>query len=150
MEYNHRVQHAEQIAAIGLPFAWCGLVFGISFIETPLKFTAPGITTALGLSIGRIVFRALNSAELVITCVLAVVLARQADGWPLVLLAGLVALLLAQTFWLRPRLDHRALRVIAGDDLAPSSLHVVYIALEIVKLLALPVLGAALAARWLA
>ena len=38
--------------AIALPFLWAGLVLGLSFIETPLKFTAPGITLPLGLGIG--------------------------------------------------------------------------------------------------
>ncbi|WP_237562181.1 hypothetical protein [Glutamicibacter soli] len=33
-----------------------GLVTGISFIEAPLKFTAPEITIPLGSGIGRLVF----------------------------------------------------------------------------------------------
>jgi hypothetical protein len=41
-------------------------------------------------------------------------------------------------------------RVIAGEDLPRSSQHVAYIALERVKLIALPLRGAALAFRWLA
>jgi hypothetical protein len=142
--------HAERIAAIALPFVWLGLVAGISFIETPLKFRAPGISTALGLGIGRLVFRALNIAELGLACVLAVVVARQAPGWPLALVAALAAMLAAQTFWLRPRLDRRALALIAGHEPPPSRLHLAYIALELAKLAALPVLGSALAARWLA
>ena len=119
-------------------------------IETPLKFRAPGITTPLALGIGRLVFRALNVVELVIACVLVVVVVRQARDWPLALLAAVIAILLAQVFWLRPALDDRALRVIAGEDVPPSSLHVAYIALEGVKLIVLPVLGTALAWRWLA
>ena len=31
-----------------LLFGWAGLVAGISFLEAPLKFTAPHITVALG------------------------------------------------------------------------------------------------------
>jgi hypothetical protein len=61
-----------------------------------------------------------------------------------------IAILLVQAFWLRPLLDDRAFRIIAGEDVPPSSLHVAYIALESVKLVALPVLGVALARRWLA
>jgi hypothetical protein len=144
------VRRTEQLIAIALPFLWLGLVLGISVIETPLKFQAPGITTPLGLGIGRLVFRALNAVELLIACVLAVVVVRQARDWPLALLAMVVVILLIQTFWLRPLLDARALRVIAGEDVAASSLHVAYIALEGVKLVALPLLGAVLAWRWLA
>jgi hypothetical protein len=144
------VRRPEELIAIALPFVWLGLVLGISVIEAPLKFRAPGITTPLALAIGRLVFRALNAAEIVIACVLALVVARQARDWPLALVAALAAILLGQALWLRPLLDRRAVRVIAGEDLPPSSLHVAYIALEGVKLIALPALGAVLALRWLA
>lgn len=143
------MQHAQEIVAIGLPFVWCGLVLGISFIETPLKFRAPGITLPLGLGIGRLVFRALNAGELAIACVLLIVVARQAARWQLVMLAALVALLLLQSLWLRPRLDRRTLRLIAGEALPSSSLHLIYIVLEAVKLIALPALGVALADRFI-
>ena len=143
------MRRAEQVIALGLPLVWLGLVLGISVIEAPLKFRAPGITTALALGIGRLVFRALNGVELAIACVLVVTVARHAPGWPLALLVAMVALLLFQVFWLRPALDARALRVIAGGEPRPSSLHVVYIAIESLKLVALPVLSVALAWRWL-
>jgi hypothetical protein len=144
------VRRTEQLIAIALPFVWLGLILGISVIETPLKFQAPGITTALGLGIGRLVFHALNLVELVIACVLAIVVARQARDWPFALLGGVLAILLVQAFWLRPLLDDRSVRIIAGEDVPASSLHLVYIAFEGVKLMALPVLGVMLARRWLA
>jgi hypothetical protein len=42
---------------------WLGMVLAISFLEAPLKFRAPGLQLTVGLSIGRIVFRALNVVE---------------------------------------------------------------------------------------
>jgi hypothetical protein len=150
MEYILVVHRAEEIIAIGLPFVWLGLVVGISFIETPLKFRAPGITTPLALGIGRLVFRALNVTELVLACVLAAILVARAPDWPLVLVVIVLAIVLVQTLWLRPSLDARARRLIAGGELPSSSLHLLYIAFEGVKVIALPTLGAALAARWLA
>jgi hypothetical protein len=48
----------EQGLALAVPFLWLGMVLAISFLEAPLKFRAPGITLALGLGIGRLVFRA--------------------------------------------------------------------------------------------
>ena len=144
------MRRTEQLIAIALPFLWLGLILGISVIETPLKFQAPGITTALGLGIGRLVFHVLKLVELVIACVLVIVVARQARDWPFALLGGVIAILLVQAFWLRPLLDDRAVRIIAGEDVPASSLHLAYIALEGVKLLALPVLGVVLARRWLA
>jgi hypothetical protein len=143
------VSRAEHVVAMALPFAWLGLVIGISAIETPLKFRAPGITTPLALGIGRLVFRALNTVELVLAVALAILVAHAARGWPLVVFCAVAALLLVQVFGLRPRLDARAVRVIAGDDVPQSRLHVVYIALEGAKLVLLPVLGAELAWRWM-
>jgi hypothetical protein len=143
------VSRAEHVVAIALPFVWLGLVIGISAIETPLKFRAPGITTPLALGIGRLVFRALNAVELVLAVALAILVAHAARGWPLLVLCVIATLLLVQVFGLRPRLDARAVRVIAGDDVPPSRLHIVYIALEGAKLVLLPLLGAELAWRWL-
>jgi hypothetical protein len=45
------------------------MVLAISFIETPLKFRAPGVTLQIGLGIGRLVFRALNACELALAAV---------------------------------------------------------------------------------
>ena len=42
---------------------WLGMVLAISFLEAPLKFRAEGLELRVGLAIGRIVFRALNFAE---------------------------------------------------------------------------------------
>lgn len=56
---------AVRVVLVGVPFIWLGAVLAISFLETPLKFRAPDITIPLGLGIGRLVFRALNVAELI-------------------------------------------------------------------------------------
>jgi hypothetical protein len=144
------VSHTEKVISVALPFVWLGLVIGISAIETPLKFRAPGITTELGLGIGRLVFRALNLAEIAIAAVLAVVVTHRARDWTLALLCVIIALLLVQTLYVRRKLDARVVRIIAGENVAPSSLHIAYIALEGVKLVLLPALGAGLAWRWLA
>lgn len=54
-------------AAVGVAatFVWLGMVLAISFLEAPLKFRAPGVTLPVGLGIGRLVFRALNAADVV-------------------------------------------------------------------------------------
>ena len=44
-----------QIIGAAVAFVWLGMVLAISFLETPLKFRAPGITVPLGLGIGRLV-----------------------------------------------------------------------------------------------
>ena len=49
--------------AVALTFVWLGMVLAISFLEAPLKFRAPNVTLQIGLGIGRLVFRALNTVE---------------------------------------------------------------------------------------
>ncbi|MCB2406998.1 hypothetical protein [Hymenobacter lucidus] len=129
-------------------FVWAGLVAGISFLEAPLKFTAPHITVALGLGIGRIVFAALNKVELLLAT-LAVVSAfyLRVPAHIATTLGLLGTILLLQTFWLLPALDVRALALLAGHPAPPSSLHMVYIGLEVVKLLTLLLTGT-WAFRW--
>ena len=61
--------HAASAVAVAAAFVWLGMVLAISFIETPLKFRAPGVTLQIGLGIGRLVFRALNACELALAAV---------------------------------------------------------------------------------
>ncbi|WP_188547999.1 hypothetical protein [Hymenobacter qilianensis] len=124
-------------------FLWAGMVGGISFLEAPLKFTAPHITVPLGVGIGRIVFHALNKVEIGL-CALAVISALYLrPEWRV--RAGLAALsfvLLLQTFWLLPALDVRAEALLSGNPPPPNSLHLLYIVAEAVKLLLLLGTGA--------
>lgn len=54
-------------------FVWLGMVLAISFLEAPLKFRAPEVTVRIGLGIGRLVFRALNTVEAALAVVILVV-----------------------------------------------------------------------------
>lgn len=129
-------------AATAATFIWLGMVLAISFLEAPLKFRAPGVTTVIGLGIGRLVFRALNVAEAVLALVVVAVV--PVAGATVGVGGGvgvLVVLLLAQLVLVRPALNRRSDRVLAGEDLPRSRLHLVYIALEVAKVAALLVLG---------
>lgn len=126
-------------------FTWLGMVLAISFLEAPLKFRAPGVTVPLGLGIGRLVFAALNRVELVLLLVVAggLLLARTRPVLVLVAAALAAALLAVQLGLVRPALNRRSERVLAGKDLPRSGAHLSYIALEVAKALALVLLGAA-------
>jgi hypothetical protein len=63
---------AAVAVAIAAVFVWLGMVVAISFIETPLKFRAPGVTLQIGLGIGRLVFRTLNACEFALAAVVVV------------------------------------------------------------------------------
>jgi len=138
---------AGQVVEVAVPFVWLGMVGAISFLEAPLKFRAPGITVGLGLGI-RLVFRALNAVEIGLLAVLAAVgEAGSLPGAGWLLVAGLAVLLAVQVLVLRPRLDRRAVQLVAGRTPPPSRQHLVYIALEVVKVVTLPGLGVVLATR---
>lgn len=133
------------LVGIAATFSWLGMVLAISLLEAPLKFRAPGITLALGLGIGRLVFRALNRAEIALAGLATAALVIEPRGFTaMALLAALWAVLLVQMFGIRPRLDWRAARIIAGERPPPSRLHLGYVALEGVKVVGLAVLGAVL------
>ncbi|MDD7934335.1 hypothetical protein PH190_17945 [Actinomycetospora straminea] len=132
-------------SATAATFVWLGMVLAISFLEAPLKFRAPGVTTVIGLGIGRLVFRALNVAELVlaVVVVVGVVLAGLPLG-PAVAVGVLVVVLAVQLGVVRPGLNRRSDRVLAGEEVPRSRAHLVYIGLEVAKVVALVVLGALL------
>ena len=128
-------------AATAATFVWRGMVLGISFLETPLKFRAPGVDLRTGLAIGRLVFGALNTAEIVLaaavlTCLFTTAPASAMSG----AIAG-TAILLIQVFAIRPRLTRRSNRILAGAYAPRSNGHHVYIALEAVKMIALLTTG---------
>jgi hypothetical protein len=133
----------EVVAAAA--FTWLGMVLAISFLEAPLKFRAPGVTLRVGLGIGRVVFTALNRVELVLLVVVGVALLTAGTRPAPVLVAAAVtgALLAGQLLGVRPVLNRRSDRVLAGEDLPRSRTHLWYVALEVAKVLALLALGIA-------
>lgn len=122
-------------AAAAIVFFWSGAAVSISFLEAWLKFKAPGVTLPIGLSIGRLVFAALNKVEwiLLVGCICCG-LAALAGWWKgAIWLWMAAAVLAAETFWLLPALDARALAYMSGQDPKPSPMHLVFLAAEIVK-----------------
>jgi hypothetical protein len=136
-------------AALGVAatFVWLGMVLAISFLETPLKFRAPGVTVPIGLGIGRLVFRALNTAEVVLG-LLVIAAMTFGDHRPAAAVLSVVALvtLAAQLTLVRPRLRRRTEHVLAGRPSQRSAAHLVYVALELVKAAALLTAGVLLLA----
>ena len=126
-----------------LSFTWLGMVLAISFLEAPLKFRAPGVTVPLGLGIGRIVFRALNRVELLLLVATVVAVALAPRPALVGVVAALVVLLGVQLGLVRPALNRRSDRVLAGEELPRSRGHLVYVALEVAKVALLVAAGTA-------
>lgn len=131
---------ASPAVATALTFVWFGMVLGISFLETPLKFRADGVTLEVGLGIGRVVFRALNTVEAVLAAALLVAaLVPGRSDWPV--LAVPVAVLAVQLALVRPRLTHHSDRVLTHENPPRSRAHHLYVVLETAKVLALLAAG---------
>ena len=130
-------------ATAAITLFWCGSVVAISFLEAWLKFSAPGVTLPVGLSIGRLVFSALNKLEwvLLIACVICGLVAGagwwQGATW-LLLATGI---LLIETFWLLPVLDKRAVAYMSGEQPGPTSAHLLFIIAEVLKVASLLLAG---------
>ncbi|MGW5853026.1 hypothetical protein [Micrococcus sp. NPDC055215] len=137
-----------------IPVIWLGLLTGISLIEAPLKFTAPGITIPLGLGIGRRVFFAMNMVEIALAAVLVLSLVK-ALGRPRGITAGpgrlwlaglaATALLAIKVIAIRPFLNRRTDMVLAGIDDGGSLWHYAYVAVDgmlILTVIAMIVLAA--------
>jgi hypothetical protein len=136
------VQHTSAAVAGAVTFAWLGMVLAISFVEAPLKFRAPGVTVPIGLAIGRIVFRALNIVETVLAVALLLAIGLGHAPVPVLAVTGVVVVIMvAQLGVVRPRLNRRSDRVLAGEQVPRSQAHLGYIGLEAAKVVALLVLG---------
>ena len=128
--------------AVAVTFVWLGMVLAISFLEAPLKFRAPNVTLQIGLGIGRLVFRALNTVEVVFALILlAIVLAGPTPRCLAVAFAVAFLMLAIQLIAVRPRLTRRSDMVLAGAEGPRSRAHYVYVGLEVVKVGALIAAG---------
>lgn len=128
---------------ISIVFLWIGFVCAISVMEAWLKFQAPGITLSLGLGIGRLVFGALNKVETVFapSLLISTILDKEIKTKVFAILILPILILLIQSVWLLSALDFRAELYIQGTPPPSSHLHLLYILMEIVKVLCLFLYG---------
>ena len=124
----------------GLALIWAGMVIGGSMIAAPAKFQAPSLTLPVALEVGRAQFFWLGIGEglLCAIFVLSMLLLGGVNRW---LAAVPVLLLLVQRFAVMPPLDARTLQVIAGEAVGESQLHLLFVVLEVVKILVLLAIG---------
>ncbi len=130
---------SRQVSQTLLPaiyLIWAGLILGVSFIATPVKFQAPHLTMPVALEVGKATFHLFNKIEwavMAMASVLTAFLPYTRRKW--LALVPLVTILIAQSFWLLPILDGRADAVIAGALPEPGHHHWVYIVLDVIKIL---------------
>ncbi len=123
-------------------FLWAGMTMGVSMLATPVRFTAETITRSVALDVGRVVFAALNKAELFALVLLLIVVrasGRAASLWTWCSILALIVI--AQSVWLTPELAARTDMVINGIEPPSSYAHAIYSTLELVKIGLLLTLG---------
>ncbi len=127
-------------AFIGL--IWLGMILGVSFVATPLKFQAASVSLEIGLDIGRLVFGVFNKIEIVLAGSMAVLvlMSKQLNGFVIALGTACLALAV-QSIWLLPILVAHIELILQGQQPQASGLHTIYVGLEVLKTLALAVYG---------
>ncbi|MES2294397.1 MAG: hypothetical protein V4527_13925 [Pseudomonadota bacterium] len=122
------------IAHLVVPSLWLGLLVGVSFVATPVKFSAASLSLPVALDIGRVTFAVFDDIEWVMLAALvaAIVLSGSSPASRMAAMLLAVALLL-QSAWLLPVLNQRVAAIIAGNNPSPSLDHIYYIAADVAK-----------------
>ncbi|MGN6670289.1 MAG: DUF4149 domain-containing protein, partial [Candidatus Nucleicultricaceae bacterium] len=110
-----------------LVILWAGLLLGVSFVATPVKFMAKNLSMPVAIEVGMVTFHLFNKIEWVL-CISILLLTfwTRVSWWPLVCVGIVFVLLSFETFYLIPALDVRARHIIAGGMAEPSVLHWFY------------------------
>lgn len=142
MTFTHQGPSRADVLAVKVTLLWAGLSLGVAFLATPAKFLASTLSLPVALDVGQQTFKVYNSTEfgfLLLVVALGVGVGRRpAWAWRLCVPAVILGL---QAFWLIPALDERVAMIQAGGSPPPSSLHAIYIAVEVMKILWLLPLG---------
>ena len=128
-----------------LGILWLGLVLGLTFVSATIKFQVPALQRQAAFALGKHSFLVTNRIELALALLLIIALVvRRSRGItrPTFIASGIVLSILAfQTGWFMQVLVDRIDIIVAGGTPPPSSAHVIYVAIELLKVTALLWLG---------
>jgi hypothetical protein len=113
---------------------WLGLLVGVSFLATSVKFQSHLLNLPTALDVGRVTFALFSKIEwaLCALLVVAALISRPCfSRW--LCLAVITLALLLQNFWLLPVLDERAGQIIAGINVPTTNHHLFYAAADSLK-----------------
>jgi hypothetical protein len=138
-------QRLSSATSLFVAILWLGLLLGVSFLATPVKFQAPSLDLPTALEVGRVTFALFCKVEWGLFALLALsMFLAPPRVWRWACLAALLGIMMLETCWLLPILDARVSEVISGTDIPGTHHHFLYIAAESVKavlLLALSIAG---------
>ncbi len=141
-----RVWRRPAVGAINVvALIWLGLLLGMAFVDATLKFHVPELSRVAAFSLGKKSFTLLNHIEIALAgCVAMLMLMRRLRGAPeggRIFFVVVLAILGLQTLWLMPALVERIDLIVAGQEPPKSSIHIVYVLLEVLKTLSILGLG---------
>lgn len=136
---SRRHRRLRQAPFVFLVIFWLGILLGVSFLATTVKFQAPSLDLPTALDVGRVTFALLSKVEWVLCGLLigAAFLSPQSQGLRLVGCSVLAMVLAIQALWLLPVLDARVGQIIGGASVPASNHHLLYVAAEALKVLLL-------------
>ena len=130
--------HWLSIAAL----LWAGMILGISFLESWVKFKTPTLGKLVGLEVGRTVFRSFQQVQLVfLILIIALYVFHVHTVLDNVLLGVLISVAILQVFCVFPILCQRIDDLATGKKLPHSYAHVMYGIGEVIKFIVLLVFG---------
>ncbi len=124
----------EQLIIV-IALLWSGMIIGISFLESWIKFQTPTLTKPVGLDVGRTVFSAFHKTQYGVMIILIITgLMVHLLLWYWLILAAIVFIFILQGLWIFPYLSRRVDMILAGNKPSNSHMHFTYGILEIIKL----------------
>lgn len=115
---------------------WAGASISANMIAAPAKFQVADLTRPVALQVGRVQFLWVGYLEMVLAAFAALAFVTETPRVQAFVLVAL-SVFAIQRFVVLPQLSHLTDQVIAGTALGGSKLHLIFIALECTKLLAL-------------
>lgn len=128
-----RSVRAARFALFAIVSVWVGAAMSGNLIAAPAKFQAPSLTLPVALDVGRMQFLWIGVFEAFCALTIAILLflSRQKPSLPLF---ATLCVFGAQRLWLLPVLDERTLLIIAGHPVEESSMHLLYVGAELLKI----------------
>lgn len=124
---------SEQLIII-TALLWAGMIFGISFLESWVKFRAPTLTKLVALDVGRTVFRAFHKTQYGLVIILLILcMMAHLSLWNWLIMLLILLILVWQGWWLLPSLNRRVDMLLANQLPPTSYVHLTYGILEVIK-----------------
>lgn len=117
---------------------WVGTSISANMIAAPAKFQVADLTRSMALQVGRAQFLWVGYFELVLAATALISFATECSRVR-VMVCLAVALFVIQRFVVLPQLSGLTDQVVSGETTGGSKLHLIFIGLEVVKILALVV-----------